>query len=276
MNDLIFTISRSSRYFHNFRHVLQLLSLVIIYGESAGGNLVLSTMMEIDFLKEFGKLPVTAHASIPMGQMLRFDTPSYSSPDHQFELNQKLMTEFWLMYSGISIDKYGNSENSNNRELLSRNLHWDESIRTDKEFMSRADPEKWIVQNKNTEKYLPKGYKKVTTNDYDFGKDFPKKLSKLLRNKLFSPGTAGDEELQFLCRNVENVVISVAEFDVLRDDGIMIANRMKSLGCKNVNLKVVEGVGHLYMFESLKNTNLPVGFEVYNQISDDSMDLNKF
>ena len=56
-----------------------------VFGESAGGNLVLATMMEIDFEKEFGKKPVTAHAAIPMGQMLRFDTPSYLHADNQFE-----------------------------------------------------------------------------------------------------------------------------------------------------------------------------------------------
>ena len=98
----------------------------------------------------------------------------------------------------------------------------------------------------------------------------------LLKNKLFSPGTAKDSDLEFLCQNAKNVVISVAEFDVLRDDGIMIANRMKSIGCKNVKLKVFEGVGHLYMFESKKNTSMPVGFEVYDKISDEAIALNKF
>lgn len=51
---------------------------------------------------------------------------------------------------------------------------------------------------------------------------------------------------------------------------------MKSIGCKNVKLKVFEGVGHLYMFESKKNTSMPVGFEVYDKISDEAIALNKF
>ena len=235
-----------------------------IYGESAGGNLVLSTMMSIDFEKEFGRKPVTAHAAIPMGQMMRFDTPSYSSPDNHFELSRKLMTEFWLMYSGVS------DNNIRNRELLQRNLHWEKQIRDDEDFLERTNPERWLPP-----KYA-KDYKGVKPNKHDFGNDFPKKLGKLLRNKLFSPGCASDDDLLKLCRNAKNVVVSVAEYDVLRDDGIMIAERMKFVGCKNVELVVYEKVGHLFFFESEKNTNLPVGFKVYDELADESIDLTKF
>ena len=69
-----------------------------IFGESAGGNLVLATVLSIDFEKEFGRKPKLAHAIIPMTQMLRFDTPSYRSKTSQFELNARMMHEFWMMY----------------------------------------------------------------------------------------------------------------------------------------------------------------------------------
>lgn len=172
-----------------------------IFGESAGGNLVLATMMEIDFQKEFGEKPVTAHAAVPMGQMLRFDTPSYMHADNQFELDRKLCCEFWLWYSGISLDETGKVYTRENRELLKKGLHLDESIRNDQEFMSRADHEKLLVLDESTEKFLPENYKsdkiekQAEEKSISLKTQFRTNLVELLKNKLFSPGTAKDSDL---------------------------------------------------------------------------------
>merc|ERR1712226_375709 len=131
------------------------------------------------------------------------------------------MREFWLMYSGVS-----NGEDNRNRELIKRTLHRDESIRNDDEFRGRADPQK--LTDLTNEKYTPD-----TPNVHGFHNKYPDRLGPLLRNAQFCPGLASDAELKMLCAHTDKLIISSAEYDVLRDDGVMLAKRLKDAGCHN-------------------------------------------
>lgn len=208
-----------------------------IYGMSAGGYLALVTTMGINFKEEFGSMPQFTVPVIPMTQMLRFDLPSQQSFDP--ELPVPCMVSMWLGFSGMA-DMYDQKKHA----LIERNLHLHQNIRTDEEFMSRIDPTIWSKET------LPVDYVPVKVNDRDFRShpaEFINKLEKLARDPMFQPGLADEAHLKRICGHVGQVRIVVGGVDTLRDDGIMMANRLKSV-CENVSLDIVKGVGHMFPY----------------------------
>lgn len=234
-----------------------------LVGESAGGYLTLVTAMSIDFEAEFGRKPVLAAPLIPMTQMMRFDTPSYLERTHYTDMPPSWMYAFWLAYSGQA-----DMLQAGNHAVLKRNRHLSKGIREDSEFLSRVDPQIWAKD------FLPAEYAPVDPLVDGSRGDLPDKIESLLRNPLFQPGTADDAELKKICKNVDNVKILVAELDILRDDGIMIANRLKGL-CDNVELQVATGVGHLFPFEGVE-TGALLGFEEFEPKFKQMLDVLKF
>ena len=124
-------------------------------------------------------------------------------------LNKKVMIEYWLLYAFGNLDYF---------DLFAKNAHLSENVRQSNHAY------------KVSSQYLPDRYRKVLT-----GQEFPlhetqsevvKKIEQIVLNPLFAPLMAPDEDLAKL----PTTYIFNAEFDALRDDGFILAERLRSVG----------------------------------------------
>jgi len=111
--------------------------------------------------------------------------------------------------------------------------------------------------------------------DFEFGKisganyqDFDK-IKMLLKRDDFCPGLASDQALMKLLNNTEVMSVSVADFDVLEDDGVGIVERLMEVKKLNnmgtvVKLERFKNCGHLFMHSS-ELSSKSTGYKEYNE-----------
>ena len=233
-----------------------------IFGESAGGHLTISSSFVIDYEQEFGRKPELILPVVPMTQMLRFDTPSYLAKKNGGFLSKDLMIKFWLSFAGF--DSYDLAS----QEILGRNFHWSENIRSDREFYERADPEVLGLTKKHN-KYTP-----LKRNKYSFHNPLPQNFEHLLRHELFCPGLADEIFLKNFLQNSKNIAILTAENDVLSNDGKMFYKRLSEtkIGREKIDKKELifeefSGAQHIFYMSS-KKMNPVLGFDFYDDYTD--------
>lgn len=111
--------------------------------------------------------------------------------------------------------------------------------------------------------------------DIEFGKisghnyqDFDK-LRMLMKRDDFCPGLASDRAFLKLLKNTEVMSVSVADFDVLEDDGVGVAERLKEVKRSyNLDTKVklvrIKNCGHMFMHLN-QLCSKSIGYKEYNE-----------
>ncbi|XP_022102042.1 neutral cholesterol ester hydrolase 1-like [Acanthaster planci] len=186
---------------------------VAIMGDSAGGNLAAATAQRLTFDQRYRDLPkVKLQVLIyPVLQGFDFQTPSYQWNGHYPTLlNKVLMT--WM------IDLYINGRKGGPRvqDAMQINSH-----------TSAAAKRTPLVQRCLSHDLVPdefkqSGYEAPSTNFGD--EDVYDEIKGALWNPDFAPLMQED------LRGLPEAYILTAEYDVLRDDGIMYAKRLEKAG----------------------------------------------
>ncbi|XP_067670437.1 arylacetamide deacetylase-like isoform X2 [Haliotis asinina] len=194
---------------------------IAIAGDSAGGNLAAAVALKLSELKDVPKLSFQ-WLIYPATQAFSFKTPSYIANDDAvpYFLQIKTMAQFWCNYLGINtptMTKAFTTDNHTSRKLK-------QSI-----YASYVDS-----------KLLPTKYQGSDNTRFDYGDDeISNQIEKVILNPYFAPLMARD------LSGVAPAFVVTAEFDVLRDDGLMYAQRMKDAG---VDVVVYNSPGSIHGF----------------------------
>ncbi|KAM6912363.1 neutral cholesterol ester hydrolase 1a [Xenentodon cancila] len=177
---------------------------VAVSGDSAGGNLAAAVAQEIS-TDDGTSVKFSVQALVyPALQALDFNTPSYLQNQHMAILPRHLMAQFWLQY--LSADLSLRSQViANNHSSITPALR------------SRLDWTALLPQE------FKKNHKPVVTEKGSHG--ILKKVPGFLDTRA-APLLAEPEVLAKCPR----AYILTCEFDVLRDDGLMYARRLRDAG----------------------------------------------
>nr|XP_002125860.1 arylacetamide deacetylase isoform X3 [Ciona intestinalis] len=191
---------------------------IILSGDSAGGNLAMAVyigLIEMQASDPTVELPAMQTLLYPILQTLNFMTPSYEQ-SREFMFNNNLLPKFWLAYIGLN-------DQLELADVVARNSHVDKS---DVELI-----EKWNLVSPNL---IPDKYKRgdkvfelddVVYEDTLNG-DVRKLMKQMILNTKISPLLASNE----IISKIKKTLVLVCEYDPLRDDGILLVERIKSLG----------------------------------------------
>ncbi|XP_005109338.2 neutral cholesterol ester hydrolase 1 [Aplysia californica] len=207
---------------------------VSIAGDSAGGHLTAAVALQ---LREKIKIQVPIY---PCLQLLDLQTPSYIENRNFIPgmLNDVSMLSYWMNYGNISYQWMP--------DFLANN-HTSPELKRSK-YASRISP-KW---------YMPEHIRTESLRRMDKRQDFgdselSQKYESVLLDPLFAPLMADDKEYVGL----PLTYVLTAGYDVLRDDGLIYAQRLKKAGV-NVHLAhYQEGFhGMIFFFDG------PIAFDV--------------
>ncbi|XP_041668773.1 neutral cholesterol ester hydrolase 1a [Cheilinus undulatus] len=182
---------------------------VAVAGDSAGGNLAAAVSQEIA-MDDSQSVKFSVQALIyPVLQALDFNTPSYLQNEYIPILYRSVMVRFWLQYLGADLSLQQQFMANNHSSLQHSNIT--------PELRARVD---WTVLLDPKHK---KDYKPVVVEKGSPGsvKEVPGLLD--VRS---SPLLAGPEVLAKCPRTY----VLTCEYDVLRDDGLMYARRLRDAG----------------------------------------------
>ncbi|KAI3367536.1 hypothetical protein L3Q82_026391 [Scortum barcoo] len=187
---------------------------VAVSGDSAGGNLAAAVSQEIS-LDDTASVKFSIQALIyPVLQALDFNTPSYLQNQAIPILHRPLMIRFWLQYLGVDLSLLPHVMANNHSSLHHSQIT--------PELRARAD---WTVLLSPKHK---KNYKPLIVEKGSQGgvAEVPGLL-----DVRAAPLLAGPEVLAKCPR----AYIITCEYDVLRDDGLMYARRLKDAGVTVTN-----------------------------------------
>ncbi|XP_073512851.1 arylacetamide deacetylase-like 3 [Phyllobates terribilis] len=176
-------------------------SSVIIYGDSAGGNLTAGVCQALVGRSDLPK-PLAQVMLFPVLQMVDFNLPSYQQNKMVPLLLQKLALHCTMKYIGCDL--------SLSKELI-KGSHVPPEI--------RQKLSKWL----SSEEFKVKGYKPHIMAP--FNKDVYEKVKKAF-DLPCSPLLSDDAVI----RQLPQAYILTCEFDVLRDDGILYKKRLEDNG----------------------------------------------
>ncbi|XP_002125949.3 arylacetamide deacetylase-like [Ciona intestinalis] len=191
---------------------------IILSGDSAGGNLAMAVyigLIEMQASDPTVELPAMQALIYPILQMINYLTPSHVQ-NQKFMFSADLIPKFWLAYIGLNNQPWLG-------DVIARNGHVDKS---DVELI-----EKWNLVSPNLipDKYMHSG--KVFELDdvvYDdtLDGDVRKLMKEMILNTKIAPLLASDE----IISKIKKTLVLVCEYDPLRDDGIILHERIKALG----------------------------------------------
>uniref|UniRef100_A0A3P9P8A0 Neutral cholesterol ester hydrolase 1 n=1 Tax=Poecilia reticulata TaxID=8081 RepID=A0A3P9P8A0_POERE len=210
---------------------------VAVSGDSAGGNLAAAVAQEV--LAE-PKCDIVQALIYPVLQALDFNTPSYVQNRNMAILPRQVMVQFWLQYLGADI--------SLQPQLIANNHSALQHSVLTPELRSRLDWTSLLSQK------FKKSYKPVVAERDSHG--LLKKIPGLLDARS-SPLLAGPEVLAKCPR----AYILTCEFDVLRDDGLMYARRLKDAGVAVTSDYYEDGFHGCLSF-----TSWPLDFDVGKRV----------
>nr|XP_057912879.1 neutral cholesterol ester hydrolase 1-like [Doryrhamphus excisus] len=178
-----------------------------VSGDSAGGNLAAAVAQEVA-MDDSMRVKFSVQALIyPVVQALDFNTPSYVQNQAMPILNRALMVEFWLQYLGAD------------PSLKSRFLSNHQQSTMTPELMACVD---WTTLL--PPKYKD-GYKTVAVHG-EGARGAAREEVPGLRDVRAAPLLARTEVLSRCPR----AYVMTCEYDVLRDDGLMYARRLRDAG----------------------------------------------
>ncbi|GFO43477.1 neutral cholesterol ester hydrolase 1-like [Plakobranchus ocellatus] len=183
--------------------------MVIIAGDGAGGNLAAAVANEMSSLI---RMQILINPAL---QMMNFATPSYQDFGNDSLLpgitsSEKEISN-WIRYGDINPDL---------APLLSNNTHI--SLHHYNFLSSYIDSHKRLPVDLNVTQTH-------TIHNTERNENLPSQLDELVLDSRFCPMFTSD------VRNLAHTYIITSQYDVLRDEGIMYANRLKESGVK-VNL----------------------------------------
>jgi len=204
---------------------------IVIAGDSAGGNLAAAFCLKLRDANRRGHkdavlpMPKLQALIYPALQAVDFQTPSYQSVDPL--LPRRAMAAFWTLYLTGSEDGH---------EQLAKNQHQMVSkVRIAAGRYVRHD----LIPNDLVGLYSPPE------------RDADVKLSPNLASKIDILG--GDPYLSPLLAedlsDLPNAYVIACQYDVLRDDAILYAQRLSAAGIE-VETRIVMGAWHAIMFLS--------------------------
>ena len=115
-------------------------------------------------------------------------------------------------------------------------------IRKEKKFnelMQTAHNKNTSNGSKNTSNSLKQDLKQFS--------NFQKTLKNLITDPTFNPGCLTDQQIKNFVKNgPERMIFTMAGCDILRDEGVIFANRLKNIGGAELEMVVDEGMPHGY------------------------------
>ncbi|XP_077987991.1 neutral cholesterol ester hydrolase 1-like [Glandiceps talaboti] len=181
-----------------------------IFGDSAGGNLAAAVSQVLTFEEKYLKmnLPKLKFQGLiyPALQAVDFDTPSYQQNGDLFYLPKLKMIKYWARYMSGDLKFV---------DAMSTNNHTSPKI-------------KHKTQDELSHSIIPKQFKQYSFKEaesLDFGnEDVSKKIESVLLDPYFAPLMRSD------LRGLPPAYVLTAQFDVLRDDGILYAKNLEKSG----------------------------------------------
>ncbi|KAL4233398.1 Importin subunit alpha-3 [Mactra antiquata] len=178
-----------------------------VKGDSAGGNLAMAVSLKLSKENNIPKLKFMS-LDYPALQLFDFHLPCYKSyEDGPGFLTKKIMVRYWLLYAFGDMTYF---------DTLYNNKHLTKEVLASE----HADHVNAKLLPENMQGDV--SYRTAYNNDASV----PKELYDKITDPLFAPLMASDEDLNLLPK----AYVFNVEFDVLRDDGFILVNRMKKLG----------------------------------------------
>uniref|UniRef100_A0A3P9K5D6 Arylacetamide deacetylase n=1 Tax=Oryzias latipes TaxID=8090 RepID=A0A3P9K5D6_ORYLA len=202
---------------------------VAVSGDSAGGNLAAAVSQQLR--KEPGQpIKLKAQALIyPVLQALDLNTPSYQQNQNMPILPRTLMVRFWSEY--FTTDKalframMANTHNSPESSILLKFVNWSTFL-----------PETYHKKYNYSAPAISQGVEREAASMEEPSRSFADPRA--------SPLLVPDADLRFLPK----AYILTCEYDVLRDDGIMYATRLRAAGVAVTHEHYTSGFHGAVMF----------------------------
>lgn len=230
---------------------------LMFVGDSAGGNLAVAVSLSLATRNEADIEPCHMSLIYPLLQMSNFMLPSYRQNAKAPLLTPEIVARFVVLYMGIQ-------NFTDIIQPMTHNFHM-EGIESDG-FANKIDstlvPEQYKRQMPALPPYKP------NLVETEAMKKYKRMLQMNAADPLFSPLSAKDDDLKLL----PDTNILTSEFDVLRDDGLILYERMKSLDL-DVTYRNMEfgthGIANLFGAANYHKLTKAM-MEFVNQIKDES------
>jgi len=200
-------------------------SRIVICGDSAGGNLAAAVTLKLQNDKKYADLPKVKMVALfyPVLQSFDFNLPSYQQNHLDPLLNRPEMIAFWSYYvtGGLNFLQEAAANNHTN-VAVQQKLH------------GKVD---WEL--------IPANYRQGFTKKVAIGdKEAVKAYQASFTDHHISPLIASDS----LLKNFPATYLMTCEFDVLRDESLILKERLLKLGVSvtHLNSKYYHGVLSLY------------------------------
>ncbi|XP_069474492.1 arylacetamide deacetylase-like [Ambystoma mexicanum] len=213
-----------------------------VSGDSAGGNLAAAVAQQLQDDHEITVQLKIQALLYPALQSIDMDTPSYRENAYMPLLKKRLMVTFWSEY--FTTDKSLNDAMSTNTHITLESSH--------------------LIKFANWSMLLPKEFKKdhVYRKPQHGTSHFVNKFPGILDPRA-APLLADDDKL----RNLPRSYLVTCMHDVLRDDGVMYAARLKKAGVHIVH-DHYDDAFHGALFFTEWPLNLSIGHRMVNRYID--------
>lgn len=203
-------------------------NLVGVKGDSAGGNLAMAVALKLSTETDLPSLKFMSLDYPPL-QAFDFMLPSYTVYEHgpQTFLRKKDMIEFWLYYGFGDLKYY---------DLFHYNRHIVDDLQDSDypQFVSHLLLPKEIRETVRNSS--------VPTKTVSAKENVLEEIKRIIADPFYAPLMASEEQLERL----PPTYLFIVEFDVLRDDSLIVARRLENSGVK-ITRRFVATEEHAYL-----------------------------
>jgi len=225
----------------------------ILCGDSAGGQLVLTISYKLSTERSYRpKLSAPCYPAVQLVHAKHFPC-HYSKKKLLTTTSTSRACLHWAGYDGF---------NPELRQCVKAGYHVSEKVKQDKEIMQAVDANKWLPKE-YTDTASRRSLSSTSSNSSNNNlrltrsatslsvaqklEEFQSKCDELLYDPTFNVGGLKDQTLLEMANyGPRKWLFMMAEFDPLRDEGIIFANRAQHFGC-DVDWYVAKGTPHAFM-----------------------------